>query len=78
MSCQGWKNRDTWNVALWLNNDEGLYNRYRAEVSLYPGGKVRTAAQAREVVSRVMSSTPDGANFKRVNWTEIKELLNGE
>jgi hypothetical protein len=22
----GWKNYETWNVALWVGNDEGLYN----------------------------------------------------
>jgi hypothetical protein len=25
----GWKNYETWNVALWLGNDEGLYNLAR-------------------------------------------------
>ena len=26
---QGWKNWDTWNANLWLNNDEAAYNGYR-------------------------------------------------
>ena len=25
----GWRNYETWNVALWLDNDEGTYNDVR-------------------------------------------------
>lgn len=26
----GWTNYETWNVALWLDNDQGSYNHWRA------------------------------------------------
>jgi hypothetical protein len=29
----GWKNYPTWNVALWLGNDEGIYNATREIVA---------------------------------------------
>lgn len=34
MSYNGWKNYETWNVALWIQNDEGLY-RLALEVKTY-------------------------------------------
>jgi len=26
ISYNGWENYETWNVALWIQNDQGLYN----------------------------------------------------
>ena len=30
---QGWKNYETWNAALWINNDQGLYDLLQEEIS---------------------------------------------
>lgn len=32
-SFQGWSNRETWSLMLWVNNDEGLFDSAREAVA---------------------------------------------
>jgi hypothetical protein len=53
MTYNGWKNYETWNVALWIDNDEGLY-RLAQECKDYD-----------EFLSQlVYASTPDGVAWR--------------
>ena len=36
---EGWRNYDTWNCALWVNNDYTLYLSARLFMSVYKGVK---------------------------------------
>jgi len=51
----GWKNWATWNVALWLGNDENLYKMARRFVNYKD--------LAQELVDRGTPVTPDGASY---------------
>ncbi len=50
----GWKNYVTWNVALWIQNDEGLYRDAR------PCDTYEQFLIARELFGE---STPDGVSW---------------
>jgi len=54
VSYNGWENYETWNVALWINNDEGLYNLAR-ECGSYQDFV--------EYISEFMTQTPDGVRY---------------
>lgn len=53
-SYNGWENYETWNVALWIQNDEGLYNL---------AGEAGSYQDFVELVSEFMTQTPDGVSF---------------
>ena len=81
---QGWKNWVTWNVALWLGNEEPLYRAARRELAAR--GKF-TAKSAEKFVRQEMPlGTPDmrsshrgqHGGFKAVDWKEIADSLNEE
>jgi len=63
-SYNGWENYETWNVALWISNDEGLYNIARRCVDY---------KQFVANISEFMTQTPDGVewNDPAVNVIQI-------
>ena len=62
----GWKNYETWNVALWIQNNEGYYNIAR-ECDCY-------TQWLRNVVD---GSTPDGVNLfgKELDVKALDEMI---
>ena len=71
----GWKNYETWNVALWLGNDEPLYRSMRSQKPF------RTNADMESFVLDVMpNGTPDFegkvSRYSKVDWSEIKRFAN--
>lgn len=77
----GWANYETWNVALWLGNDEPLYRAVLA-AARDRGGKV-SAAEAKAIVKDLMpNGTPDfkgrggSRAYSKVDWREIADDIN--
>jgi len=69
----GWTNRETWNVTLWLFNDQPRYNWMVAQ---FPAGC--TGAESAEAFCRSIfgKKTPDNCLLDNVNWQEVAEAIN--
>ena len=63
----GWTNYETWNVALWIGNDEFLYNL------------ARNCEDYLEFVTLMWfdAKTPDGVGYAnpKLNWDELNEMI---
>lgn len=69
---QGWKNYETWNVALWIQNDEGLYNIAKVYRHL---GYEAFAEMLREELD--FRETPDkvALNDSGLDIDELEEMM---
>lgn len=69
----GWTNWETWNVALWIDNEEPLY---RAKVEFIKRGKlhpIQVEAFIREIYPKGTPDFDSPKDLKKVNWDEIAE-----
>lgn len=69
----GWKNRQTWNVALWINNDEGCY---RAAVDFMRHYKGRSPYRT-FVRRHLKGHTPDGVawNDSELSLADLNAMM---
>ena len=78
----GYENWETWNVSLWLSNDEGLYYqtadvmaihppRYSESAQIYIADKASVALE--EFVDELLDENviKDKISTHRVNWQEV-------
>ena len=87
----GWANYETWNVTLWIDNDEGLYGFVRdgLESLLESNGNDWTNISETELKELVYDAfgacstgyggkaTPDGVRIldPKIDWTEVSDML---
>ena len=78
----GWTNWETWNLKIWIENEENSYRYIKAKAKILPLGEfiafletwattqwdARTATSKAGFVSDFLRHS-----FSRVNWTEIAE-----
>jgi len=66
----GWANYETWNVALWIGNDEALYD-------IAKGWAAHGYKSLSHMLMEFSSATPDGVKWNDVNLNlvELDEMM---
>jgi hypothetical protein len=73
---EGWTNYETWNIALWIDNDYNTYNTYREKIDFLQYCEITPSNIERFVKDLFPSGTPDFESYReytKVNWKEIAE-----
>ncbi len=76
----GYYNRATWNLMLWVNNDESAYHHFR-DLYYRIGGDDPDDRQdmiEREAREWFGSSTPDRDSLNDVDWEEVRQVMDDD
>jgi hypothetical protein len=81
MAYNGYKNWETWNVALWLANDEPLYKAARSMMAQAAKERRGQRMNAKDAESLTRALLPNGTpdfdtpdEYGAVDWNEIREF----
>ena len=70
----GWANYETWNVALWIGNDEGLYEiaKEASRGTIHPYGDFVDT-----MLMLGSKDTPDGVSWSHpdLDYNELNEMM---
>ena len=79
---QGWTNYETWNVALWIDNDQGLYGYVTdltREAMTHPNPRITLADYIKDEIEQGMPELTGcwsdllQSAFNHVNWHQIAD-----
>lgn len=65
MRYNGHKNHASWNIALWINNDEGLYCLAKACLKVYVNPEMAASDMLKALAEMGVTATPDGVKFTK-------------
>jgi len=74
MSYNGHESRAAWNVSLWINNDEGLYNMARHCVRFASNREEAAENMLADLNGIGITHTPDGYRYTK---TSIRKAMVG-
>lgn len=81
----GYKNYNTWNIVLWLHNDENAYQYVTQQAKIHKKfNHLWNPVLAKKTASEIMRScfnkpeTPDGVKVssKDIDWKQVSDALN--
>lgn len=70
----GWANYETWNVSLWINNEEAIYTSALHFLEKYQG---ETPYKDFISFAQLTGETPDGVAFasSKLDYIELNQMM---